>query len=599
MNKILLLTLLFQKIGISQNSKLDTVWIGTQKVSSQMYTVQQMTASDIQKHPSTTINDLFVALPNVNIQNRGILSSQSDVSIRGGSYEQVGVLLNGIRINDPQTGHNTFSMPFLMEDIEKIDIYRSASSKNLGQNGYSGAIQFITKKIKADYLKGTLSMGSFQTFNSSLSAGKVYRNHWHRLSVGYLHSNGYRANTDMESIQGFTEHHATPFRNKNVDLYALAGFQSKKFGANGFYSNRFPNQYEEIQSYFYNAGIQTTQTKIDFYWKQNNDYFILKRENPSFYKNRHHNNARGILARHSIGLLDHKATLNLSGEYRNEMIHSSNLGDRNRDLFNANINIDFSLCEKLKINIGQNTNYIIGFNPNITGGLQAAYSLNQHHSINGGINTAFRVPTFTELYYTSPTDSGNAQLSSESAINMELGYTFKTNRTTFSLQTYYRNSNNQIDWIKKTENASYFSATNIGKVTVKGMEALLDFWLADDSKTYSPLEKVSFSYVHNELTSETAYTTKYQFNILRNQAIGSLQLRFGKHLTQTLTLRIEDRPYLNKVFALVDTKFTYDLPVTKSTFFLSIYNLTNTQYQYYLDIPMPGIHFQAGIQFII
>jgi iron complex outermembrane receptor protein len=596
MKKSLILFILFQQILISQNNKLDTVWIGTQKVSSRMNAIQQISEQDIQKHPSITINDLFVAQPNVNIQNRGVLSSQSDISIRGGSYEQVGVLLNGIRINDPQTGHNTFSMPFLMEDIEKIDVYKSASSKNLGQNGYSGAIQFTTKKIKSDYLQANISLGSFQTFNSTLSAGKVFKNHWHRLSVGYLNSNGYRANTDMEAIQGFTEHHATPFKNKNVDLYALAGFVSKKFGANGFYSNRFPNQYEEIQSYFYNAGIQTTQSKIDFYWKQNNDYFVLRRENPNFYKNRHHNDSRGVLMRHTAGLFHQKAMLNLSGEYRNEQIHSSNLGDRNRDIFNANINVDFSLWDKLKLNIGQNTNYIIGFNPNITGGIQAAFLLNKNHSINGGVNTAFRIPTFTELYYTAPTDSGNAQLVSEDAINMELGYKFQSKRTSFSAQAYYRNSTNQIDWIKKTDNATFFAAANIGNVVVKGLETQVDFFLGDD-KAFVPFEKVSFSYVHNELTSENLFPSKYNFNFLRNQAIGSLYLRYGKYLAQSLTLRIEDRPYLNKVFAVLDTKFEYDLSATKSKLFLSIYNLTNTQYQYFQDIPMPGIHFQAGMQF--
>jgi hypothetical protein len=124
----------------------------------------------------------------------------------------------------------------------------------------------------------------------------------------------------------------------------------------------------------------------------------------------------------------------------------------------------------------------------------------------------------------------------------------------------------------------------------------VDFFLGDD-KAFVPFEKVSFSYVHNELTSENLFPSKYNFNFLRNQAIGSLYLRYGKYLTQSLTLRIEDRPYLNKVFAVLDTKFEYDLSATKSKLFLSIYNLTNTQYQYFQDILMPGIHFQAGMQF--
>lgn len=596
MKKYIFGIILYSNMAFSQSKQIDTVWIGSQKIATKLSAVQQLTQTDIQKHSSIHINDLFSSLTNVNMQNRGFLSTQSDIAIRGGSYEQVGVLLNGIRINDPQTGHNTFSMPFLIEDIDKIDIHKSASSKNLGQNAYSGAIHFTTKKVTKDYLQGNVSLGSFQTFNTSFSAGKIFKNHWHKISLGYLRSNGYRTNTDMEAYQGFTEHHITPFQNKQIDLYALAGFVSKKFGANGFYSNRFPNQYEEIQSYFYNIGLQSQNSKIDFYWKQNNDYFVLRRENPNFYKNLHTNDVRGILARHAIPLFQKFATLNLSGEYRNEQIHSSNLGDRNRDIFNANLNLDMSIGSKLKINVGQNTNYIIGFNPNITGGLQMAYTLHPMHSLNGGINTAFRIPTFTELYYTAPTDSGNANLIAEEALNMELGYRFQSKMTTFSLQAYTRNSSNQIDWIKKEANATYFSATNIGNVKVQGIEAQVEFYLGHDKK-YAPFEKVTFSYVHNQLTSQNPFPSKYNFNYLQNQAFGTLYLRYSKYLTQSLTLRIEDRPYLNKLFAVLDTKVEYDLPISKSKLFVAIYNLTNTNYQYFQDIPMPGIHFQAGIQF--
>ena len=142
-------------MAFSQSKQIDTVWIGSQKIATKLSAVQQLTQTDIQKHSSIHINDLFSSLTNVNMQNRGFLSTQSDIAIRGGSYEQVGVLLNGIRINDPQTGHNTFSMPFLIEDIDKIDVHKSASSKNLGQNAYSGAIHFTTKKVTLHITKPT------------------------------------------------------------------------------------------------------------------------------------------------------------------------------------------------------------------------------------------------------------------------------------------------------------------------------------------------------------------------------------------------------------------------------------------------------------
>ncbi|MFY7788722.1 MAG: TonB-dependent receptor plug domain-containing protein, partial [Thermoflexibacteraceae bacterium] len=452
----------------AQNKELDSVVIiGTSKVNKGSFNGSKIGKERIAQMPFETLNEALTQETNVNVQSRGFLSTQSDISIRGGSYEQVGILFNGIRINDPQTGHNTMTVPFLLQDIEKIEVVKTSSSKYFGQNAYSGAILFSSLVPVKNSVRGMVSIGSYQTFNSNLSGDWVGKRHWHRLSLGFLNSNGYRTNTDAETMQLFNENHFFLGKSKTVDCYATMGINSKKFGANGFYSLRFPNQYEELQSYFYNVGIKANDLKVDLYWKQNNDYYVLKRENPAFYKNVHHTDVRGAQVTYSR-LLVNGLRLNTTAEYRNEAIKSTNLGDRTRSVFNFNANMDIHLTKNLETNIGGNINYTNGFDPFVTGGFNMVYRIAPSHSVYGSFNSAFRLPTFTELYYTSPTDSGNSNLLAEHARTFDLGYKYNNKFLTFALNGFLRWTDNQIDWVKKNDNATYYVSKNYSSLVARG-----------------------------------------------------------------------------------------------------------------------------------
>jgi vitamin B12 transporter len=183
---------------------------------------------------------------NLNLQTRGFHGSQSDIGIRNGNYEQVGILLNGIRLNNPTTGHNNVIFPFTRQSIESIDIIKGRSGNFFGNNSLCGNISFNTSKPKKNELIGDISLGSFSNFSLQLGYNFIGKKSWHRFSTNYLRAADYRPNTDNETIQFINENHFEVI--KELDIYATVGIHAKKFGANRFYALRFPNQYEEIQS---------------------------------------------------------------------------------------------------------------------------------------------------------------------------------------------------------------------------------------------------------------------------------------------------------------------------------------------------------------
>ena len=79
--------------------------------------VTVLSREDVQAAPVQSINDLLKMAVGVDVRQRGAIGAQTDVSIRGGTQEQIAILLNGINICDPQTGHNAFDLPCDLSDI--------------------------------------------------------------------------------------------------------------------------------------------------------------------------------------------------------------------------------------------------------------------------------------------------------------------------------------------------------------------------------------------------------------------------------------------------------------------------------------------------
>ncbi|MCE2963706.1 MAG: TonB-dependent receptor plug domain-containing protein [Chitinophagales bacterium] len=577
----------------SQFKTVDTVIINNVLLKNSLSRIVR-TKSDIEHTSSYTLIDELSKLPSVNIQSRGFLGSQADISIRGSTYEQVAILFNGIKINHPQTGHNNMMLPIPLEFIDQIEVIQNGNAKHHGANAFAGAIELNTMKPKKTQLTGQLSLGSYQTVSSSALLDIVKDKHWHKLGVSYINSNGYRSNTDNNTFQIYSENHLSLGTNNRWQAYATAAIHSKKFGANGFYSLRFPDQYEELQSYFYNVGIKNENFKFNGYWNQINDYYLLRRSDPSFYQNRHSTDVRGA----SIDFnrpLSKQLTIASQFEYKNENLKSNNLGLRNRTIINGNINLGIN-TKFLYLNLGGNFNYIDKISPFITGGTNLVFKLNKQHSFFSSINSVFRIPSFTELYYTSPTDSGNADLSPEKGTNLDFGYKFESNTSQFSAKCYSRWSQNQIDWVKNNSLDNYYVSQNISRVVNQGIEFNFKSNLSKITNA-KPISSFEINYCHNIFSIESAENTRYSFNMLKNQVTAGIILKLSNNLFHTFQFRIEDRANINYTYAILDSKTEYKLKKIPASFYLQTNNLTNTRYENFNGIELPRINFLTGCKF--
>ena len=105
--------------------------------------VTVLSREEIQAAPVQSINDLLKIAVGVDVRQRGPIGAQTDVSIRGGTSEQITILLNGISICDPQTGHNAFDLPCDISDIERIEVLEGPAGRVYGTSSLVGAINIV------------------------------------------------------------------------------------------------------------------------------------------------------------------------------------------------------------------------------------------------------------------------------------------------------------------------------------------------------------------------------------------------------------------------------------------------------------------------
>ena len=116
----------------------------TKSQAARMVTVLDRQA--IAQAPVQSINDLLKYAIGVDVRQRGPIGAQTDISIRGGTSEQIILLLNGINICDPQTGHNAMDLPVDLNDIVRIEVIEGPAGRIYGTSSLVGAINVVTRE---------------------------------------------------------------------------------------------------------------------------------------------------------------------------------------------------------------------------------------------------------------------------------------------------------------------------------------------------------------------------------------------------------------------------------------------------------------------
>ena len=619
MKKNLLIILIFQAITTHINAQenkseieLDQVELISSprieiKNTDNSISVLTISREEIQKSTATNVSDLLQQIAGIDIRRRGAEGMQADLYIRGGSFDQTLLLIDGIKVEDPQTGHHTMNMTLPLEVIERIEITKGSAGRIYGQNAFTGAINIITKQNIENNLSVELTGGSFDQKRGSLTAQRKLENSDILFNYSRKESEGYRYNTDFKNDEFFVK---SNFKIKNQNISAIGAFNERKFGANGFYASPAAiDQYEETQASI--IGLSTTYKKNELiikpklYWKRNQDMYVYLRQDPSVYRNLHISDKVGIEVNASTP--NSLGNLGIGFDLSKVSLSSNNLGNRNRTMFNMfieqqikfqNDKIDFTPGVAISYfsDVSTRLNYQSNFFNNLFfyPGIDFGYRFNKNLKIYSNVGYTYRMPTYTDLFYSSPTTLGNENLKLEKALTKEFGLKYLKNNFNLSMSLYQRDASDIIDYIKNDE-ADPWQASNIREIITNGFEINMGykFYLG----AFRPQSiNIGYSNINDDLL-ETDFTfSRYALNSLKNQISATYMFQVRDFISSTLTFKNSKR--LNdESYTVIDfrTSYMYD----KFTISVILNNILDAEYSETNLVPMPGFNSLIGIKYSI
>ncbi|HVO74081.1 MAG TPA: TonB-dependent receptor [Ignavibacteriaceae bacterium] len=549
---------------------------------------------EIKNLPAENVQDILQYSGSVDIRQRGLFGVQADVSIRGGTFDQSLVLIDGMKVNDPQTGHHNLNLPVSLQDIDRIEILKGQGSRMFGPDAFSGVINIITKKDASRNLSFSGFGGENGYYNGDLNFSYSTGPLNNYISLSKSKSDGYIHNTDFD-LQNFSYHASLGSQQENLNLFL--GYNEKEFGANGFYALNFPNQWEHTKTRF--AGLSSTLGNEIFsvtpkiYWRRHNDRFLLNYLDPAFYENNHQTDLYS--AELQTTLKTSAGDFSLGGEYLKDQVKSNNLGNHKRENKGAFGEFRFSPFENLFFNAGGFIYDYAEIGWRFWPGIDAAYRILPSLKVYGSFGKAFRIPTYTELYYSDQTSQGNPNLHHEESVNYEIGLGFFENSFIANLSLFRKEGKNIIDWVRVTSSEKWF-ARNIGELNTNGVEVNLDLnpqLMIEDF----PINKLNISYTYLDSDQKTeGLISRYVFDHLRNQVIIIVNHYLPYEIIPSWVFRYEDRVGFPDNF-LTDVQLKRVFKVNQVGFELSLKaeNLFNKSYKDLSTVPLPGRWIIAGL----
>jgi len=497
--------------------------------------------------------------PSLDLRKRGSFGVQQDLSIRGSIFEDNKVLINGIEVNDAQTGHFSLEIPFLPEDLEKVSL--SANSQR---------VDFRLKKPESSGGVLRTSWGEYGFKKNLLSTNFPLKRVKNRLSFGHRQAKASIEDTDFETYNFTLD---SLIENENSEFELVYGFLKKDFGAGGFYAAPMYAQEEEHTSqHFFSLRSLFKEDGFDFqvtpFFRRHTDKFILDRHNPSFYTNYHKTYSYGI--DNNLRMDDEGILLNWG--FKGDKITSTNLGNHRRS--KSYLSIDLEGGDKTLLFFKTNLNGIYYSGRGIKGfsDFEAGHYFSDFLSLSFLYSRVLREPSFTELYYSSPSNIGNSGLKLQKMDNFEVKLLYSGSSAKAGVSLFFRNQHNTIDWVRDSS-ADPWKAKNAGRIKARGADLNFDL----DSKT-KYLKKISFKYSFLDLQGGNDYNySKYLFNYIKNRFLIQPEFSFKERL-EIKPVFIIEKPQSSRARLIADLNIVYGFSHNLSLS-LSGKNIFNEEYE--------------------
>ncbi len=577
---------------VIQSNRIQT---GFDETSASVLVVLQQ---QLKQSPALSIPDVLHYFAGIDIRQRGANGVQADPGIRGSTFDQVLILINGIKISDPQTGHHSLNLPIDIENVERVEIIKGPAARIYGQNAFAGAINIITKNPDRTFVKAQVVAGDFGLGGARVSAAYTGGQIKHYLSWSTDFSDGYQYNTDYKMSNYFYQAEAVSRVGK---WQFLGGFTDRKFGANGFYASPdFRDQYEEIQTSLAALSLETKPSKNwrvthRLYWRRNQDEYLFVRSNPALFRNLHINNTIGYEA--NAQFTNSWGITGLGVDVNTLTLRSNRLGDRARTVATLFMEHRFELLNKrMDVTPGFQLNHYSDFGTNLFPGADVGYVLNQKLKAFGNVGYTYRVPTYTDLYYQDPANVGNPDLQPEEAVSYEAGLKWINTPQLQAQASYFRRDGRRIiDWTK-AQATDPWRPDNLNNVIMSGLDVTVNYAF-NYRAAHALVQRLEVGYVFidgQEINS--LGFSRYALENLKYQLTATVQLRYTEQLRQTINFRFFDRVNLPD-YQVMDTRVGWYSK--KLTAFLDVTNLLNEVYKETNLVTLPGRWFRAGLAYTI
>lgn len=604
--------------------------------------VEVISRDDIQRVGAQTINDILKLSTGVDVRQRGGFGVQTDISINGGTFDQITILLNGIPLTSPQTGHNAADFPVSLADIERIEVLEGASARLFGSSAFSGAINIVTRTDRATNVRASAEGGSFGTFGADAGitiAGLSSKSHTlstqHQLSGGYTQSDGGTDNSNFRKRRAFYQ---GTMASAAIVLDWQAGITSQDFGANTFYSAKYPNQYEQTRRYIgslaatikpfvHSASRRLAQLELRpmVYGHRDYDHYQLTKGSAGAKAGENYHRTDVYGASLNINFDSWAGKTAIGADVRREHILSTAYGDvlpetdwkhihdtersytregyrTNTSLF-AEHNVivgGFTLSAGMLANRNTGLDQDFRFYP----GIDLSYRPNDQWKFYASWNKALRVPTYTDLYTSNPAQQGDINLKPERNSAFKVGARYRTRGIVVQASGFYSHGTNMIDWVYETEASTKYHALNIGKLDNLGfnVEGTINFSellrpalpTGRTAAQHTPvLLKLGYAYIHQtHETDKPIHRSLYALEYLRHKVVAELSHPIVSRLSASWALRWQQRMNGYHPYTKIDGKIAWNMPAWQ--LYLKADNLTAHRYYDIGTVRQPGLWLMAG-----
>jgi len=571
--------------------------------------IQIIDRKQIDALPARSLNELLSYVTGVDLRQRGPFGTQADVSIDGGTFEQTLILIDGMKVLDAQTAHNSLNIPIPTDAIERIEIIRGPAARIYGINSLTGAINIVTRRPRESGLSAHAYAGTgfkrdtsdndalFNGRGIQLGGAYVANNQQHSLYGSHESGNGYRYNTAFQNhkvyYQGNIETNATDA------LSLMGGYVSNSFGANGFYAAPGDKESQEIvQTVLAAIGYRSQLTerlslspRVSYRYAY--DDYRYFRNDLNRARSQHHGHA--LNAEINSRLHTAVGDIGVGIEARNEIIRSSNIGNHTRNNYGLYAEFKTEKINNLLLNAGAYVNYNSDYGWQVFPGIDLGYQLSRQWKLVAHAGTGQRIPSFTDLYLDQrPGNIGNPALQSERSWHAEGGVKYTGEHFIAHAGYFYRNVNDFIDWVRLSLDEPW-RPYNFQRNRTQGVTLSGNYLIFHEAEGVGLMAGLAYTWLSPKFedSDEAGFLSKYAIESLRHQLVGNLNLSTG-NFSATVAARLNQRISYKRYF-LGDVRIAYR--IKPFAIYLDAQNIFDTTYIEAAAVPLPGRWFSLGLKY--